>query len=401
MTSEPRQTEPMTANPAVNANPAFGQLHQAYADRLQDAREARRQGKIVVGYVGNTVPVELILAAGCFPLRVAPASGGTAEADRYIESFSDVDTRVVLQMFMDGELDFLALLIIPRSSESYHKLYLSLRELKRVGATSRGPQLHLYEILHTQNRLSRAYGLSRTKELADLLATIGTTPVDDATLSLSLAATNQTRALLARLQQARQDTTLSLSGYEAQIASVAGKFMEVGRYNQLLAEWLQSGDKTLVSGPRLLVKGCPLDHADLHGLVEAAGGVVVTEDDDWGARAAGAAITPVGSPLESIFDHYYSAVPCPRTFPESIAERWYIDAVRTSSIDGVIFYLPQPDDIYGWDFPRQRAVAEAAGLPWMLIRSDLRYATDRPSVDLALRQFFASIEQGCAWSLTI
>ena len=391
----------MTDNPVVNANPAFGKLHEAYLDRLQHARQARLQGKIVVGYIGNTVPVELILAAGCFPLRIAPATGGTAQADRYIESFSDVDTRLVMQLFMDGELDFLSLLVIPRSSEAYHKLYLSLRELKRVGATARGPRIFLYEILHSQNRLTRAYGLSRTKELAELLSSIGPAQVDDESLKASLDATNQTRALLARLQQARQDSTQPLSGYEAQIASIAGKFMDVDLYNQLLTDWLQSSEKSIASGPRLLVKGCPLDHADLHGLVEAAGGMVVNEDDDWGARAAGSAITPVGSPLESIFDHYYSAVPCPRTFPESIAERWYIDAVRTSSIDGVIFYLPLPDDVYGWDFPRQRAVAESAGLPWMLIRSDLRYPEDRPSVDLALRQFFASIEQGCAWSLTI
>ncbi|TRZ66537.1 MAG: 2-hydroxyacyl-CoA dehydratase [Rhodocyclaceae bacterium] len=380
------------ASPSANSNPSFGLLQEAYSDRFRAARSAYQSGKAIVGYVGNTVPVELIAAAGCFPLRVAPISGSTTSADRYVESFADIDTRLITELFIAGELDFLSLLIIPRSTESYHKLYLSLRELKRVGAAQAGPDLLLYEILHTQSRISRQYGLKRTRELADRLSAIGNTEVGDDTLLKAIASTNQTRTLLARIQAARYSVDQSVSGYEAFTVMGAGRFLDREYYNRVLTEWIDSSARSPGAGPRLLVKGCPLDHPYLHRQVEFAGGRVVAEDDDWGARGATPLIGSQGTPLEAIFDHYFSQVPCPRVSPDSVAQEWFNNALRTAPIDGVIFYLPVPDDVYGWDFPRQRDAVERAGLKWTMIRGDVRYAANHAEADAILNSLVASLE---------
>lgn len=382
------------ASLSANPSPSFSVLNEAYSDRFLAARLAHQSGKTIIGYVGNTVPVELIAAAGCFPLCIAPISGSTTSADRYVESFADVDTRLIAELFIAGELDFLRLLIIPRSTESYHKLYLSLRELKRVGATQAGPELLLYEILHTQSKVSRQYGLDRTLELAGRLSAVGDTEVCDSSLLKAIASTNQTRTLLARIQHARFGVDQPLSGYAAFIAMGARRFLDREHYNQLLAEWIDSSGKSSGVGPRLLVKGCPLDHPYLHRQVELAGATVVAEDDDWGTRGAAPAIGIDGSPLEAIFDHYFRQVPCPRVFPGPVAQGWFKDALLTAPIDGVIFYLPVPDDVYGWDFPRERDAVIAASLSWTMIRSDVRYAENRTKVDATLRAFVASLEPG-------
>jgi len=366
-------------------------MQAVYGDRSAEAKRARRSGKSIVGYVGNTVPVELIIAAGCYPLRLAPVSGGTATADHYIETFADLDTRLIVEQFMAGELDFLSLLIIPRSTESYHKLYLSLREVKRVGATQRGPEVTLYEILHTQQRSSREYGLARTRELAQRLSVIGVATVDDRSLRDALVTTNQTRELLAKLQQSRRSAERPPSGYEAHVVAVTASFLEPRLYNSLLADWLGESAWQTGAGPRLLVQGCPLDHAYLHGLVDQAGGLVVAEDGDWGARQAAPMIAGGGDPLTAIFEHYYAGVPCPRLFPQALADRWFLKTLRAGEIDGVIFFLPTPDDIYGWDFPNQRAAVEAAGLAWTLVRKDVRYAEERPPVATQLNAYVAAL----------
>jgi hypothetical protein len=41
-----------------------------------------------------------------------------------------------------------------------------------------------------------------------------------------------------------------------------------------------------------------------------------------------------------------------------------------SGADAVVFYLPPDDDIYGWDYPRQRDFVHACGVPSLLIRED-------------------------------
>jgi len=377
--------------PTDDVSPSFRQLHAAYWDRCSEAKRARRSGKRIVGYVGNTVPVELIIAAGFYPLRLAPMSGDTLTADRYIETFADLDTRLIVEQFMAGELDFLSLLIIPRSTESYHKLYLSLREIRRVGATQGGPEITLYEILHTQQRSSRDYGLARTRDLAQRLSVIGAAPIDNDSLRDAIAATNQTRDLLAKLQHARRSAEKPPSGYVAHVIAVAASFLEPRLYNSLLADWLAESAWQSGTGPRLLVQGCPLDDAYLHRSVDLAGGLVVAEDGDWGARQAAPRIAVVGDPLAAIFEHYYADVPCPRLFPQALVDRWFTEVLHAGGIDGVIFYLPTPDDIFGWDFPGQRTAVEAAGLTWTLIRKDVRYLEARPEVATQLGAYMAKL----------
>ena len=374
--------------------PAFCRLQAAYEHRLSEAKRASQRGQRVVGYVGNTVPVELIIAAGCFPLRVAPVSGVTTMVDRYIENFADTDVRLIVELFVAGELDFLSLLVIPRSTESFHKLYLSIREVKRVGVTKAGPEIFLYEILHTQQRFSRDYGLARTRELALRLSRVAVQPVVDRSLRDALAATNQTRELLGRLQQERRSSMRPPSGFEAHVAASAAQFLEHQVYNPLLAEWLSESSWQAGKGPRLLVMGCPLEYADLHRLIDLAGGLVVAEDGDWGARAAAPLISHAGEALAAIFDHYYASVPCARLFPQALADRWFMENLRVGNIDGVIFYLPPPEDTFGWDFPRQRAAVEAAGLRWLLIRRDVRSAEAQAAVGAKLRDFLASLDPG-------
>ncbi len=382
---------PDKMSPAEAPSPSFRRLHAAYLDRFGEARRAQQDGKRIVGYVGNTVPVELIIAADCYPLRVAPIYGGTASADGYVESFSDTDTRLIVELFMAGELDFLSLLVIPRSTESYHKLYLALRELKRVGATAAGPELLLYEILHTQKASSRDYGLARTRELAQRLSLVAGVAVDDRALRRALAATNRTRELLGRLQQVRRSARPP-SGFEAQVVASASLFLEHQVYNELLADWLAEATWQTGKGKRLLLKGYPLEHAQLHRLVDLAGGLVIAEDGDWGARMAAPLIPQGGEPLAAIFGHYFSAVPCARLFPQALADHWFLEQLDATDIDGVVFYLPTPEDIFGWDFPRQRTAVEAAGLSWTLIRQDVRVEGEQAVVEAQLRDYLAGLD---------
>lgn len=372
---------------ASTESSSYAPLLQAYTDRLGAARAAAMQGRKVVGYVGNTAPVELIAAAGCMPVRIAPAEGDPSAADALIESFADTDMRLIFSQYCAGAYDMLDLLVIPRSTESQHKLYLALREAWRIGRVTRGPALRLYDILHTQRETSRAYGVARTAELWQQLCAIGGTRVDDeAALRSAIALTNHTRTLLHTLQQRRHGGMVC--GSQALVATGATRFLPPQQAQAALQAWLAAAEATPARGPRLLVQGCPLDHASLHRLVEQAGAGVVAEDDEWGTRAAGTPIATDREPLQAIFEHYWRDVPCVRLHPDIAGRAWFEHALGDPTLDGVLFYLPPPDDIHGWAYPAQRDQVEAAGLPWILVREDARQPI---ALAAQLQAFIASL----------
>ena len=145
---------------APDVAPEFTPLAAAYADRLA-LLQRQAAGSRVAGYVGNTVPVELIRAAGCVPLRIAPLPC-PPRWPMFTSSPSPTRTCAGSSSSTAGALDALDL-PSSRAPRSLNKLFLvhprgpAHRRRQRAG-----PELWLYDIPHTQRASSAAYGLDRT-----------------------------------------------------------------------------------------------------------------------------------------------------------------------------------------------------------------------------------------------
>jgi benzoyl-CoA reductase/2-hydroxyglutaryl-CoA dehydratase subunit BcrC/BadD/HgdB len=353
----------------VPAHDAWQVLTGAYADRLQHAREAAAAGGAVVGVVGHTVPVELIAAAGALAVQVTGCEGETPEADAWLEGFYDPDVRAICEQALRGELAFLRALVIPRSTEPHHKLYLSLRELVRLGRAPALPPLVLYDLPHTQGESQRSYGVARTQALADELGRLTGEPPEDERLREAIHGANAVRRAQQALQRARQAVPCAWRGELAQVLNGAARFMAPARYAELLPAALDTQSAhPPATGPRLLVKGVPLDHAGLHRAVDQAGAVIVAEDDAWGTRSAWPLVDESAGPIEALSRHYQAELPCPRIHPREAREAWFLRALDEIALDGVLFHLPAPDDVHGWDLPRHRAELERRGLPYLVLR---------------------------------
>lgn len=370
---------------------AFETLEAAYRGRDDGWRRWRTPGQPVVGYVGDTVPVEALSASGALAWRIAPIEGTTDAADPWIETFADLDARLIFARYVEGAYDDLALLVVPRSSETQHKLFLALREAQRVGLKRGGPALWLHDVLHTQRESSRAYGLARTRGLLARLGPIAGRLPGDAELGAAIAAANATRRLLAELQMRRGAGRVS--GRAAQVATGALAFLPPAAGHAALAAWLAEPSEMPgpPAGPRLLVKGTPLDHDCLHAMVEALGADIVAEDDFWGSRAAEPPVAVTPSPLEGLFLHTWRERPCPRLHPLPADGGWFARALAAGGFDAVLFNHPRPDDTEGWSFPAERERVRAAGLPFLQLRDDVRTAPD--AARAALAPFIASLRR--------
>lgn len=374
---------PNAAQPAPDARTARSRLREIYL-RLDVAVErAQASGLPVVGVVGNTVPSELVRAAGCFPLTLTGRAGPTPEGDRWMEPFFEPEVRAVFDGLLTGRFGPLALCVIPRTSDQYFKLFLYLTEVQRIGHGGQVPPLHLYDLLHTRTERSRRYGLDRTHELVARLAQCAGRPVTDADLRQAIIESNRRHAARGQLLARREHSPALESGTEASMLLGAGRFMLPDEYTTLLLAALQDEDGPC-PGPRLLVRGVPLNHPGLHAAVEAAGGMVVAEDDPWGSRSVGNAIDVAGDPMLAIFDKYFRDEPSARVHPDSLRRSWYTQRLAAGGIDGVIVYAPGFDDLTGWDVPDDLAVARGLGVPATVLRCDAEQLDDAARRQLAI-----------------
>ena len=87
----------------------------------------------------------------------------------------------------------LAAVVIPRTSEQEHKLYLYLREVVRQGR-ERAPEVILYNLLHARSPEAEAYGLDRTEALKVALEQLSGSPIEPLALSSAIAEGNRRTA---------------------------------------------------------------------------------------------------------------------------------------------------------------------------------------------------------------
>ena len=124
----------------------------------------------VVGITSNTVPWELVRAAGAFPCLVNSGNGNHPDIANFMEEgVFEERIRAIFGAAISGDLQHLSLLVISRTSEQEYKLYLYLREVARRDPVRRIPPVYLYDMLHTRSSESYSYALERTLHLKERL----------------------------------------------------------------------------------------------------------------------------------------------------------------------------------------------------------------------------------------
>jgi len=380
-----------TAKLGNSADP-INRLTWHYENPAAEAMSSAASGIPVVGITSNTVPWELIQAAGAFPCIINPGNANHPDISTFMEE--DVFERRIRAIFgaaISGDLQHLSLLLIPRTSEQEYKLYLYLREVARQHPTHRIPPLYLYDMLHTRSPESYSYGLERTLCLKERLEELTGKIIDNATLLLAVKESNSARTSMHKLLHLRRREP-RITGTEA-VALIGASFFvnrdEYARLAEHAVELIEA--RKPLAGKRLMIAGSSLNHRGLHQALEKHDAVVVAEDDWWGSRSAGEDIADEpNDPLKAIFEKYYLDTPSPRLFPFEIADAWFQRA-STDSIDGVVFYISPEDSVAGWDYPRRRHYLDERGIPHLLVREDVTSISEE--CHAGIEKFMRSI--GC------
>jgi benzoyl-CoA reductase/2-hydroxyglutaryl-CoA dehydratase subunit BcrC/BadD/HgdB len=352
-------------------------LMRRYGDPEAEALSSAAGGIPVVGVTSNTVPWELIRAAGAFPCVLNRGNADHADIDSFMEEeVFEQRIRALFGAAISGDLRRLALLLIPRTSEQEYKLYLYLREVARRDPARLIPPVYLYDMLHSRSPESYSYGLERTVRLKERLEELTGKRIDDADLLRAIEESNSARRTIRKLLQLRRPEP-RLTGTEALALIGASFFMNREEYARLAEQAVGIiENRNPLAGRKLMIEGSSLNHRGLHQALEQHGAVVVAEDDWWGSRSAGQDIAEEsGGLLKAIFEKYYLDTPSPRLFPFEIADAWF-QKTSTEGIDGVVFYLPPEDGVAGWDYPRLRRYLDERRIPHLLVREDARQISE-------------------------
>jgi hypothetical protein len=328
-------------------------LEQLRRDPQTVARAAAARGERVVGYVGNEVPVALILAANALPVRLrALADAGTASADRFVESSFTPAARSIAEQWLNGALDHLHAVIFTRGDDSGQRLYYYLCELQRRGLC-KGPVPLLYDVATLARASSFEHTVDSTRRLAAQLGSAANR------LEAALQRVRR-RDELAHAVRAHRLLPAPLRGSAAWSFAFAAGCDWRETFDDGARRWLDQA--SLLHLPRrvMLAGDAPTDD-QLHLAIEAGGASVVLELTE----SAGGGERSQRDPIAALADEFHR-----RESPALAMRRdghWLASQARDHRADAVLAWLSEEDEALPWEIARQMRSLRDAGIPTLLL----------------------------------
>ena len=341
------------------------------------ARSGRRP---VVGYVCSYVPEEIILAAGCHPLRLGARAGPTGPVDSCLQSFACSFARGLLDGLLSGQGRGLGGVVFAHTCDSLRAALESWKARKPAGSFTHFLNLPAC----VEGPGAAEYTASEFGRLAEALPAVeGARPVTAQALTEAAELMTVLRRELSRLDVLRSDRPDLLKG--SQLLAIARGAATLDREEAtdlvrgvadgLMGPATAAGPAARPRRPRILVSGGFLETEEPLRLVEEAGADVVGDDLCLAGRAlafsgaghgAGRERSPaadVPALLSALSQAYLSRVPCPTKHPPSRRLEFLLAEVKSRQVDGVIFLLQKFCDPHAFDYPAFREALEASGRP--------------------------------------
>lgn len=352
-------------------------------------------GGLVVGCLGYDVPVELLLAGGCLPVRVLGYGGGRV-AEPILEPGFDPLVARQFAAVINGECSGMDALVISNSSDAYVRLYYYLKELHRQGHPG-VPPVYFFDWMHSPHFASIRYNQERMMDFVRVVEYWTGRSIREEEIRDAVAWSDQGRRLLEGLNEYRIASDPRISGTVA-METVLGTF------RLLPAEvhgWIQSrlneaSRAAPVSGVRVYIAGSTCETTSYYQLIESCGGLVVGESHEFGPRLWRGRVGNSGPVLANLLEWYCGRPPA--VHQALVRERiaFVLQEVERTHAECVIYLTYTADDAPAWDFPTLEKALWARGLPVLHLQNQPDIPNNIQVEDLkgTLRAFFERRAEG-------
>jgi len=350
----------------------FNTVENYYKDYGLRAKELKKEGKKIIGYICSFVPLEIISASGCIPFRVrGNIHEPITKGDTLLETIVCPYYRSCFDLSVKQTYDFLSGMVIPHGCDSMVRSYSAWSYSLPYS------YFHFINIPTVCGESSSEFFDAELNTFRRSLEKFAGKAITNDDLARTIRIYNENRDKVRALYEFRKADPPLISGTELTMALTVGSSLPIGEFNTLLDQFLaeigRRKKSPLKKGPRIFIDGACLDNIELINLVEELGGNVVADTICNGARDYFPKTDVGGDPIDALAHRYLDKINCPKTYRENktgtfegdIASRFNdIGAyAKEFKVDGAILYVYKYCDPFGFEVPARKAYYQSIHVP--------------------------------------
>ncbi|MGQ9545620.1 MAG: 2-hydroxyacyl-CoA dehydratase subunit D [Dehalococcoidia bacterium] len=365
------------------AGMGFAAVDRYYQDYGVRARELKKQGAKIVGYLCALTPTEIIAAAGFIPFRIkGDVNEPITKADSEMETIVCPLVRSCFDVSLKGKYEFLDGIVIPHACDSICRTYDVWKYTLGL------PYSHLINMPHSTDKPSLDFYKAELNTFRRSLGRFAGRDISDQDLTQTIAMYNHNRTRLRELYELRKGNPPSISGTEVAKLLIAAVSIPVAEATELvssISEEVKCREKVAAArSARLMVVGAQVDNIDFINLVEDSSAWVVTDDLCPGAREFSSDVPITADPMDGIAERYLRKIYCGRTFRERTGGyQEYLEqrfghirrSIRDFKVDGVVLYIYKYCDPFGFEVPAMKSYIESQGTPVLYLEDEYSLST--------------------------
>jgi bcr-type benzoyl-CoA reductase subunit C len=356
------------------------------------SRYEKEQGKPVIGVMPAYFPMELIEAAGGYPVQLWGNNLPPGKSDAYLQSFCCSVGRSVLELEMIGGAPMVKAYVFTSICDTLvnlKEIYSSLFPEK--------PTLE-FSIPMTQTAKARkSYFTSIIESVIHDLEKITGGKITEESLRKSSKLYGETRHLQRKLYAVRRKYPDLVKSYDFYSTIKAGFFLPKSTYNEMLRILLNELEGSVVETqinhrPRVILSGMVFDPLILHHVLDDLKLLVVDDDFANGWRTAAKPDLQTDNLIEGVTQYAFEPAPCCCLYnPDIDRHEYLIQKVKDSGANGVLFWYIKFCEPDAFDRPQIISRLKEEGIPAGAIDIELSM-THVDSIKTRIDAFMEMIE---------
>jgi len=326
-------------------------------------------GRPVIGVMPAYFPMELIEAAGGYPVQLWGNNLPIEKADAHLQSYCCSVARSVMEL----EMRDAAPMVKAYAFTSLCDTLINLREIyRRVFAK---PTLELSIPITRTAEARHNYLTSVVKSVTEGLEKITGNKITSASLRHAAKLYGRTRELQRRLYRIRREKPGIVKNHDFYAAIKTGFFLPADVYSRMLEDLLRelaglAADKG--KRPKLLLSGMVFDPLEIYKIFDETDLLVVDDDFANGWRTAAKGELKTDNLVEGITDFLFKPAPCCCIYnPDNDRHPYLLEKVKASGADGVLFWYIKFCEPDAFDRPQLMKHLKDAGIAVAFIDLEL------------------------------
>jgi bcr-type benzoyl-CoA reductase subunit C len=318
-------------------------------------------GRPVIGVMPAYFPMELIEAAGGYPVQLWGNNLPIENADAYLQAYCCSVARSVLELELRG----IAPMVKAYAFTSLCDTLINLREVYRRIFIK--PTLELAIPITTTAEARQNYLESVVKSVTDGLEKITEKKITPDKLAKAAGLLGRTRGLQRRLYRIRAQKPGLIKNFDFYTTIKAGFFLPAKTYNRMLEELLPKIEKLerhSKTPPKLFLSGMVFDPLEIYKLFDESGTYIVDDDFANGWRTVSKEELETGNLVQGIAEYLFGPAPCCCIYnPDNDRHPYLLHKVKESGADGVLFWYLKFCEPDAFDRPQLMKQFKDVGIP--------------------------------------